>query len=181
MRGSQKFPEFFDIDDVMHREFIPPGQIITGHFYLQISQRLCDAVRRKWQEQWFLHHDNAPCHTLLVVKQFLTEKNIPFIIQTSYSLNLTSSDFWLFPTLKMGLKGTCFATMEDIKSSATAELWKIPKEALHWCFQQGQDQWNKCVCVCANVCVKNYLLVVQTSSGAHPIHIQLIMMIFLLD
>ena len=29
----------------------------------------------------------------------------------------------------MGLKGTCFATMEDIKSNATAELRKIPKEA----------------------------------------------------
>jgi len=25
------------------------------------------------------------------------------------------SEFWLFPTLKMGLKGTRFATMEDIK------------------------------------------------------------------
>jgi hypothetical protein len=30
----------------------------------------------------------------------------------------------------MGLKGTRFATMEDIKSNATAELRKIPKEAV---------------------------------------------------
>jgi hypothetical protein len=74
---------------------------------------------------------------LLVMKQFLTEKNVLFIIQT---LN-----FWLFHTLKMGLKGTRFATLEDIKSSAMPKLWKIPKEALHWCFQQRQDQWNKCV------------------------------------
>jgi hypothetical protein len=29
----------------------------------------------------------------------------------------------------MGLKGTRFATMEDIKSNVTAELRKIPKEA----------------------------------------------------
>jgi hypothetical protein len=29
--------------------------------------------------------------------------------------DLALSDFWLFPTLKMGLKGTRFATMEDIK------------------------------------------------------------------
>jgi hypothetical protein len=36
----------------------------------------------------------------------------------------------------MGLKGTHFATMEDIKSNVMAELWKIPKEAFHWCFQQ---------------------------------------------
>ncbi|PNF35198.1 hypothetical protein B7P43_G07645 [Cryptotermes secundus] len=44
---------------------------VTGHFYDQVLQRLCDAVRRKWcdkwQGQWLLHHDNAPSHTLLVV------------------------------------------------------------------------------------------------------------------
>ena len=29
--------------------------------------------------------------------------------------DLAPSDFWLFPTLKMGLKGTRFATMEDVE------------------------------------------------------------------
>ncbi|PNF37846.1 hypothetical protein B7P43_G08372 [Cryptotermes secundus] len=37
--------------------------------------------------------------------------------------------------------------MEDIKSNATAELLKIPKEAFHRCFQQWQDRCSKCVCV----------------------------------
>jgi hypothetical protein len=45
----------------------------------------------------------------------------------------------------MGLKGTRFATMEDIKSNATAELCNIPNEAFRWCFQQWEDQWSKCV------------------------------------
>jgi hypothetical protein len=34
----------------------------------------------------------------------------------------------------MSLKETHFATMEDIKSNATAKLQKIPKEALLLCF-----------------------------------------------
>jgi hypothetical protein len=38
----------------------------------------------------------------------------------------------------MGLKGTCFATMDDIKSNVMAELQKIPEEAFHRCFQQWQ-------------------------------------------
>jgi transposase len=46
-----------------------------------------------WQGQWFLHHDNAPSHTSLVVQQFLTEKNIPAITQPLYSPDLTLSDF----------------------------------------------------------------------------------------
>jgi hypothetical protein len=36
----------------------------------------------------------------------------------------------------MGLKGTHFATMEGIKSNATAEIRKIPKEDFRQCFQQ---------------------------------------------
>jgi hypothetical protein len=35
--------------------------------------------------------------------------------------------------------------MEDIKSNAMAELWKIPKETFHRYFQQWQDRWSKCV------------------------------------
>jgi histone-lysine N-methyltransferase SETMAR len=80
------------------------------------------------------------------VRQFLAKKNLPVITQPPYSPDLALSDFWLFPTLKMGLKGTRFATMEDIKSNAMAELRKIPKEAFHHCFQQWQDRWSKCVC-----------------------------------
>jgi hypothetical protein len=47
----------------------------------------------------------------------------------------------------MGLKGTRFATKQDIKSNAMAELQNIPKEAFRQCFKQWQDLWSKCACV----------------------------------
>jgi hypothetical protein len=50
----------------------------------------------------------------------------------------------MFPALKLGLKGTRFATVEDIKWNAMAELQKILKEAFCRCFQQWQDRWCKC-------------------------------------
>jgi hypothetical protein len=81
------------------------------------------------------------------VKQFLAEKSIPVVTQPLYSPDLALSDFWLFPTLKMGLKGTRFATMEDINSNVMAGLQKIPKEAFCQCFQQWQGRRSKCVCV----------------------------------
>jgi histone-lysine N-methyltransferase SETMAR len=77
--------------------------------------------------QWFLHHDNASSHTSPVKQQFLAEKNILAVIQPPHSPDLTPNDFWLFPTLKVSIKGTRFATIEDIKSNATVELRKIPK------------------------------------------------------
>jgi hypothetical protein len=48
LRGTtKKFPEFFDIDGLAHLEFVPPGQSVTGHFYMQVLQGLRDAVLRK--------------------------------------------------------------------------------------------------------------------------------------
>jgi hypothetical protein len=43
---------------------------------------------------------------------------IPVVTQPPYSPDLAPSDFWLFPTLKIGLKGTRFATTVHIKSKA---------------------------------------------------------------
>jgi hypothetical protein len=76
----------------------------------------------------------------------LHRASIPIITQPPYSPDLTPSDLWLFPAQKMGLKGTHFAIMEDIKLNTMAELRKIPNEAFCRYFQQWQDRWNKCVC-----------------------------------
>jgi hypothetical protein len=57
-------------------------------------------------------------------------QQFPVIAQKPYSPDLAPSG--MFPTLKMGLKGTCFASLEDNKSNAKAKLWKIPKEAFRW-------------------------------------------------
>jgi hypothetical protein len=84
----------------VYHEFSPPGLGVTGHFFVQVLQRLRDAVRRKrsdkWQGQWFLHHDNAPSHTFPSVQKFLAEENIFVITQPPYCPDFASSDFWLF-------------------------------------------------------------------------------------
>jgi hypothetical protein len=80
------------------------------------------------------------------VQQFFAEKIIPVITQPLYSPNLALSNFWLFPTMEMGLKGTRFTIMEDIKLNVTAKLQKMPNKAFRQCFKQWQDRWSACVC-----------------------------------
>jgi len=100
---------------------------------------MCDSVRYRDAETTL----PATCRT---VSSELHRASIPIITQPPYSPDLAPSDFLLFPTLKMCLKGTRFATMEGIKWNATAELRKIPKEAFCRCFQQWQDGRSKYVC-----------------------------------
>jgi hypothetical protein len=96
-RGSQKVPRIFWHRCLLHHTFVPPGQSVTGHYCVQVLQRLGNAVwrkwRDKWQGQWFLHHDNAPSHTSLVVQQFFAEKNIRVIAQPR---DLAPTDFLAF-------------------------------------------------------------------------------------
>jgi hypothetical protein len=70
-------------------------------------------------KQFHLHHDNALCHALLLVWQFLSYKNITVC---SYSPDLALCDFWLFPKVKMTIKGKRFELIQDIETATTAQL-----------------------------------------------------------
>ena len=58
-----------------------------------------------------LHHDNAPAHTALSVREFLATKQITVLEHPAYSPELAPSDFLLFPKLKEILKEGILMTL----------------------------------------------------------------------
>jgi hypothetical protein len=111
---------------------------------VDVLTRLRESVRRKrpqkWKNDWALREDNA-----MAVQQLLGTNNIPIVPHPPYSPDLAPSDLWLFPTLKMGLRGRRFPTLEDVKENADASLRAIRQEDFHQCYN-WIDRWNKCVC-----------------------------------
>jgi len=100
-------------------EFVPPGQTDNGNFYCEVLRRLRENVSHKWPEiwknrDWLLHHDNAPAHTLLVVREFLTKNNPTTIPHPAYSPQLAPCYFYVFPKMKLQFKGQCFVSSEEI-------------------------------------------------------------------
>jgi hypothetical protein len=71
-------------------------------------KQLCEAVHRKrpefWPNDWIFHHDNAPAHKALSIKQFLAQKSITEIKYPPYSPNLALNDCWLFLRIKSTLE-----------------------------------------------------------------------------
>jgi len=74
-----------------------------------------------------LHHDNAPAHTALSVREFLATKQITVLEHPAYSSDLAPSDFSLFPKIEEILKGRYFDDIDDIRNNTTAVLKAIPQ------------------------------------------------------
>ena len=110
---------FFDVHGIVHLEFLPQSQTINHNVYKDILRRLMRAVREKRRElwetkSWLFHHDNAPAHNALSIRQFLAENNIAVLEQPPYSPYLAPCDFFLFPKLKGVIKGTHFQDSKTI-------------------------------------------------------------------
>jgi hypothetical protein len=48
--------------------------------------------------------------------------------------------FFLFPKIKMALKGKRFQDVDEIKQNATEELRRVSKNDFHRCFQKWQER-----------------------------------------
>lgn len=69
-----------------------------------------------------LLYDNAPSLTVL---QFLVTKSVTDVYHPPYSPDLAPADFYLFPTLKVALKGLRLDDVETIKKNVAAVLKRI--------------------------------------------------------
>jgi len=96
---------FFDHKGIVHYGFIAQGQTVNEQDYLETLTMLRESIRRKrpelWPDKWILHHDNAPAHDTLRVREFLAKNFITKMHHSPYSPDLAPYDFWLFPKLKM--------------------------------------------------------------------------------
>ena len=101
---------FIDCKDIVHNEFVPRGETVSKEFYLNVLKRLREAVRRKWPEAWtnntyMPHHDNAPAHKSLLIREFLTKHQMTVVPQPPYSPDLAPVDYFFFPKFRSLLKG----------------------------------------------------------------------------
>ena len=147
---AQLLIEFFDIKGIVHFEFLPQGQTVNQYVYKKILRRLMRSGRDKRRDlwgnnAWVLHHDNAPAHSALSIRQFLVERNVPTLKQPPYSPDLAPCDFFLFLKLKGVIKRTRFPDVEAIKRAMTLELWRIPEEAFRGCSEAWKKRMDKCV------------------------------------
>jgi hypothetical protein len=71
---------------------------VNQKYYLEVPDHLRKrvmGVRVEIADEW-IHHDNAPAHTALSVREYLAKKCIPVLPEAPYSPDLSLSDLYLF-------------------------------------------------------------------------------------
>ena len=124
----------FDIDNIVHKEFVPPGQAVNGRFYCDVLRWLRDNIQRirpdKWRNNsWAWNHDNAVAHASLVVQQFLASTN------TSHpppSLLTGPRLLWFFPIPRNEIEN---------QGAMSWQHWRDPD----WIVERDEDADSKCL------------------------------------
>jgi len=135
---------------LIHIEFLPNGQTVNQHVYLNILRHLRESLRKKRPEKWasgdwVLHHDKAPPHRALFVASFMAKNNMITLHHPPYSPDMAPSDFFLFPLLKSVLKGRRFETTEEIKEESLRVLKRITSDQFSSCFLNWAKRMKRCV------------------------------------
>lgn len=113
-------------------------------------RHLHKAMCKKKPDLWgdnsrFLHHDNAPSHTALILREFFDKKSTNIIPHPPYSPDLALCDFWLFSKLKLPFRKNRFKSIKDIKRESLRALKAIPKIDFNSCFRYWKKRWRKCI------------------------------------
>ena len=75
----------------------------------------------------------------------MTPKNVTTFYQPPYPPDLSPPDYFLFPKLKIKLKGLHFADVVEIQEVVKDELKKVQKEEFSAAFQKPYDRAKACI------------------------------------
>ena len=112
----------------MHKKFVPEGKKVNAEFYKGVMNRLLKGiqeVRTFCSRDFFLLHDNAPAHKAERFSQFSTP-----------TPDLSPPNYFLFPKLKMKLKGLHFADVAEIQEAVTDDLKRVLEQEFLAAFQK---------------------------------------------
>ena len=133
---------FLENTGFIYMHWVPTGQTVNKEYYVKVLREFRKRFRRKRpalfkSDQWHFHQDNAPVHNSILVTDYLTKMGIETDPQPPYSPNLAPCDFWLFPKLKVELRGCRYETIEKMKEAVTKVIDTLTQEDFHVAFQRS--------------------------------------------
>ena len=120
----------------------PSGHTVTGRLYKNSALKKVKELynKKRPSKGWLgvrLLHDNASSHKYEVVKSFLASEKVKVLNHPSYSPDLSTYDFFLFPRLKKMLSGNKYTSGSSLGSAIYQCLQQIQKKTIYLLFATG--------------------------------------------
>jgi hypothetical protein len=108
----------------------PQVQTANKKYYLQVLQRLGDAILRKRPEKW---------------SQLLTKHEIPHVNKRPYSPDLAPSDYFCAPKWNSIWRGEDLTMWISWNAIRHSNFCRYQKRDFQKCFEQWKNRWNKLI------------------------------------
>ena len=141
---------FFDSQGIVHKEFLQEGCTDNAEYYKGVLDRLISRIRRVRPavyrtRDFFLLHNNAPAHSVPIIRQFLTQKQVATLNHSAYSPDLSPPDYFLFSKPKLQLKASRFDKIKGMQKAVTDQLKKISAEDFSNAIKKLETLANLCM------------------------------------
>lgn len=148
--GKQMVASFFGKAGHFSTTILDQQRTVTSHWYITVAlPQLFAAVRQHRPKSGIrdlrLHHDNAPAHTAASTLDFLADNGVRLVSHPPYSPDLAPCDFFLFPKLKLRMRGKQFGSPEAAVAAYRSFLEDMDKDDFVTCFEEWFLRMEKCV------------------------------------
>ncbi len=94
-----------------------------------------------------LLHNNVSAHTATLLTRYYAKNQIFSLSHPSpYSLDLALANFFLFPKIKLKMKGTFFEDIPAIQGACATELKTISQTKFSRAFDELYERCHECIC-----------------------------------
>ncbi|KFD64785.1 hypothetical protein M514_02438 [Trichuris suis] len=142
---------WWDCEGVIHFELLPKNQTITATIYVEQLRRLASAVQQKRQKKQhaiMLQHDNAGPDTAIITKTAIQELGWEVLPHPGYSPDLAPSDYHLFRSLAVNLRGVSFNNDENLQKWLSDFFFSSSSKLPHFYrlgIEQVASRWEEVV------------------------------------
>jgi histone-lysine N-methyltransferase SETMAR len=140
---------FWDCIGIIMIDYLEYGKTVNKEYYTSLLTKLRDEIkakrRGKLSKGILFLQDNASPHTANVTLAKLKELAFTLLDHPPYSPDLAPSDYHLFPKLKKHLKGTRFASTDDVIRSTEEFFADLPADFFLEGIEKLETRSNKCI------------------------------------
>jgi histone-lysine N-methyltransferase SETMAR len=97
-----------------------------------------------YKKKIIFHQDNAPAHKSALAMDKLRDLHYVLFAHPPYSPDLATSDFYLFPKLKLLLAGQRFSSNQEANAAEKWYFADLTKNHYRDGIMALEHRWNKC-------------------------------------